>query len=385
MPGSLIILGASARAAAQSAQRADFNPWCIDLFNDRDLRAIAPTRRCPANEYPGGMLRLLEEAPPEAPLLLTGAMENYPELLKAAAFEHPLIGSSIDAMQAVRDPLALPSLPTVTGLKFCKTKTAGSFTHRLGHLVFGMATRRKYVLKPRRSAGGVGIEWWHPGMRVGKQRYIQQYIRGQPYSAVFHADGWSASLMGVTEQLVGEPDFGAAAFRYCGSLGPVHLSSKARNALSHLAVQLTQRYDVRGIFGVDLVMDWRGNLWPIEVNPRYVSSIEILERAFRLPLLTRIGGSAVNSHGRRAIQWHGKAIVFARQKTQLGDLYEQFGSHQIADVPDPGQVVGPGKPICTVFATGHNRDDCYKQLAKMAQQIYHAHRPGAGTATDQPT
>jgi hypothetical protein len=48
LPGSpvdVLILGASARAAAYSARRADLQPACIDLFADRDLAAVCPSRR----------------------------------------------------------------------------------------------------------------------------------------------------------------------------------------------------------------------------------------------------------------------------------------------------------------------------------------------------
>jgi len=38
---SLLILGASTRAAAHSARRAGFRPICADMFTDEDLREVA--------------------------------------------------------------------------------------------------------------------------------------------------------------------------------------------------------------------------------------------------------------------------------------------------------------------------------------------------------
>lgn len=370
MPGFLIILGASARAAAQSARRAGYEPWCADLFCDRDLARIATARRCPAKEYPAGLLRLLETAPAEAPVLLTGALENYPELLRAIAFERELLGSTPEAIERVRDPLALPSLPTTTGLRFCKTSTGGSLGQRLSQLVFGSTGVNPYLLKPRRSAGGVHIRWWQPGQSVGEDFYIQQYVRGTPHSAVFFADGWSATLLGVSEQLVGSAMLGAEGFRYCGSLGPVSMSERQRAALSHLAVQLTQRYDVRGIFGVDFIIDGRERIWPVEVNPRYTACIEVLERAFRLPLLARLGDQSTERHARQSHQWHGKGIVFARRDVRVDDLYERFAEHEIADVPAVGARVRVGRPICTVFAAEASRAACHEALAEQARRLY---------------
>ena len=99
----LIIIGASARAAAASALRAGFQPWCVDLFADRDLQALAPVRRCPAGRYPLGLLELLDDAP-DAPVLCCGALENYPHLVNAVAARRPLQGCSVAAMFKVRDP-----------------------------------------------------------------------------------------------------------------------------------------------------------------------------------------------------------------------------------------------------------------------------------------
>ena len=372
MAQPLIILGASARAAAQSARRAGYEPWCVDLFADRDLQAMAATRRCPPAQYPAAMLALLERGPFEAPVLLTGAMENYPETVAAIAFARKMLGSSPEAIRQAREPMALASLPATAGLKFCKTRTS-SYLHRFGHLIFGTLLRTKYLLKPRRSAGGAGVTWWNPAMRIDREHYIQQYVRGTSYSAVYVGDGWSSSLVGVTEQLVGEPGFGcqgkAGAFRYCGSIGPAKLSERAREALRHLGVQIAQRHDVRGIFGVDLVMDWRGRLWPVEINPRYVASIEILERALDIAVLSD------DPHKRarpdlELVHLYGKAIVYARRKVQVGDLYEHFNEQQIADVPEVGRTIRAGRPICTVLTRGGTRDTCQRELEALAQRVY---------------
>ena len=87
----LVIVGASARAAAQSALRAGYEPWCIDLFADRDLRAFASVQRCPWSDYPQGIHILLREAPKSAPVLLTGAMENHLFEVEKIAHIRPLL------------------------------------------------------------------------------------------------------------------------------------------------------------------------------------------------------------------------------------------------------------------------------------------------------
>ena len=53
MQPSVLILGASTRAAAQSAIRAGLRPICADLFADLDLRDCA--RVLDVDDYPHGL------------------------------------------------------------------------------------------------------------------------------------------------------------------------------------------------------------------------------------------------------------------------------------------------------------------------------------------
>ena len=124
-------------------------------------------------------------------------------------------------------------------------------------------------------------------------------------SAVYLSrEGWSAVLVGVTEQLIGEPRLNADWYAWCGSIGPVALSDPERGALSRLGVALAQRHDLRGLFGVDFVRDRSGGWWPVEVNPRWVPSADVLERAASGQSLLR-GRPAVPNGG---VQ-HGLAVL----------------------------------------------------------------------------
>src|SRR5438105_1796271 len=98
---SLIIVGASARAAAHSALRAGFAPLACDLFADVDLE-----RACPAvcvKDYPRGLVPAAARYP-AAPWLYTGGLENHPDLVDEIASQRPLLGVAGDGLRAVRDP-----------------------------------------------------------------------------------------------------------------------------------------------------------------------------------------------------------------------------------------------------------------------------------------
>ncbi len=370
----LIILGSSARAAAKSAVAAGFEPWCVDRRGDRDLRELVGgaggVRVIEGEDYPRGILKLLDDAPSDAKVLLAGGLDGEVDLLKAIGFEHEFLSSPPEAVRKVRWPTALATIPKTPGLKRCQTVTTISFMRRLWRLAFGSFGKTKYLLKPQNSYGGQDIHWWHPGSPIDATHYLQQHVRGMPISAVYHCDGWSSILLGATEQLIGEPCFGASEFAYCGSIGPLQVSEATRETMSHLGVVLTQRFDLRGVFGVDLVMDFKGNLWPVEVNPRYTASVELVEKITGVHALSPTDGSRKGKPGRAAAQ--GKAVVYAKQAGAVPDLYEVFSKDQVADVPEAGKSLRQGAAVCTVFASGSSRDDCFNKLKSMAELVYGA-------------
>ncbi|MEM7577342.1 MAG: ATP-grasp domain-containing protein [Planctomycetota bacterium] len=298
MSETLIIVGDRPFHAAGSAQSAGLN--VVTLGADEVLKHIHTT-------------------PGDGTVLLTGEMENRPELVAAIASVRKLRGSGAEAIRKVRDPEVLPSLPPFAGLKFCKTlPRVGPFRRIVRRVTGNAGLGRVYLIKPANSYGGRRIRPWSRRSKVGASEYVQEAVTGTPMSAIFRSDGWSCVLLGVTEQLVGDEKLGAEPgfaswYGYVGSIGPVSLTTQDRAALSHLGVVLTQRCDLRGVFGVDLIRDRKGRWWPLEVNPRWPASAVVLEQAGGGALLSERGGravlpdSAVPQHG---LVWSdGRAVM----------------------------------------------------------------------------
>ncbi len=84
--------------------------------------------------------------------------------------------------------------------------------------------------------------------------------------------------MGATWQLVGTGWTGAPAFCYAGSVGPVEPQTHLDAQWERIGSTIARRFRLVGLFGVDAILDGH-TVWPIEVNPRYPASVEVLERA----------------------------------------------------------------------------------------------------------
>ena len=125
--------------------------------------------------------------------------------------------------------------------------------------------------------------------------------------------------------------------------------------LNTLGSVLAKSFQLRGLFGVDLVLS-DNDLYVFEVNPRYTASVEVLERATSIHALG--GWSQVPAHLEEAC--HAKAILFAKRDVVVSPQFSAWAlqhadddaDNRLADVPAPEMNISQGRPVITVFAQG---------------------------------
>ncbi|MBO0700178.1 MAG: ATP-grasp domain-containing protein, partial [Zavarzinella sp.] len=352
-----------------------------DLFADADLRVLAPgSVRCPAGQYPHGLLDILRDAPP-GPWMYTGALENHPNLVRALAEIRPLWGNDANALVRCRSPFVIERLLQDEGL--AAPEARGADAERPGYC--------RWLRKPLAGAAGQGIEFADAvaGPR-SPRHYYQQFVPGRPMSAVYVRARGETRLVGVTEQLIGEDWLYAPPFRYAGNVGPVEVPVGFRDELVRIGRVLGDACGLLGIFGVDFVED-DGRPWVVEVNPRYPASVEVLERATVVAAL---------GHHRSAFDPEaptgagpvvgcpvaGKAILYSPRRVVMpdwtaGPLAGMLGPavtgpgqcpQSYADIPHPGEVIEPGWPILTVLGDGNDRSGCLAVLRSRAAAVERA-------------
>lgn len=352
----VVIVGASVRGLAESAARAGHAVHAIDLFGDLDLRAVAATVQ-EARPYPAGLPAAIATCPP-GPVIYTGALENHPDLLAAIARERPLAGCPPQAVTAVRDPERLAAALRAAGLAFPETRGDPS----------GLPEDGSWIVKPRRSAGGHGIEPWRGPTAGRDQEHVvwQRRVAGRPLAAAFLFAAGRPRLVGASRQLLGRRWCHAQPFHYCGSidLDPATLAPAVREQLDRLGDLLGARFGLVGLVGVDVVVDREARLHVIEVNPRPTASMELVERATGLSLVTAqlaaCGLASPPAEARPRTGAWSKAILFAGHDTAIdapalaalravaGPAHA--GRALLADIPHPPQVIPAGRPIATLFA-----------------------------------
>ena len=371
----VIIIGASARAAAFSARRSGLTPICIDRFADLDLQQVADATR--VTDYPAGILTALQ-AWEHQPALYVGGIENHTTLVQQLAASRPLFGNSVEILARVRDPFQLSAEFAKARFPCLEVRPTDEPPPR----------DEQWLLKPLKGTGGRGIAVWDKsaGM-LDEPGYFQRRQSGDSHSAVFVAPAGTTDVrfVGMTRQLDGAELLGAPQFAWCGSVGPVTLGIEAEHMVRRIGNFLSWRFGLCGLFGFDFILDDAEVPWVTEVNPRYPASAEVLEHVCGLTLIGDHCRAFCNEWPPLAetppnpVHAMGKFVLYARAALEVpepdrwllnadldsADLWQR--TPRIADIPPAGTRLQAGEPMCTLFTTGQSRVECLEQLPPLIQ------------------
>jgi uncharacterized protein len=363
--GSVLIAGVSVRALAESAARAGADVTALDAYGDLDLRQIARVVTVP-REGSGGFDQMrvarASRGIDAQSVAYVSNFENAPAAVEALARGRTLLGNTPAVLRRVRDPLALArAIPRL-----------GAHTPAVRASAPRASDASSWLLKPRHSGGGHGIQRWSHGMAVPRSSIVQERVRGAAGSIIFVADGVRVVPLALTRQLSGDPAFGASGFAYSGSILEPHHPALFANAFE-LASVVAKEFELRGLCGIDFIA--RGATpYAIEVNPRPTASMELVERATGSSIwlahvaactatrsASSLAAAATPSHA------HGKAVLYARRPVVLGDTTHWLARDDVRDIPAPGERIARGSPICTIFASGRTSMLCYAALVRLAR------------------
>jgi predicted ATP-grasp superfamily ATP-dependent carboligase len=419
----VLITGISTRAIAESAVRSGYQVVALDAFGDLDLQALSECyslRRDFHAPFSAVALFVASRRLAFDAVAYTSNLENHPAVVRRFARRHRVLGNPAEVLTRVRHWPALFAVLAQAGFRVPETiydgdggirdrgiRKSGGF--RAPETIYDGDSpladpARVWLRKPIRSGGGHSITFWRGAMSadpgaglippLGGGFMLQEYVPGAACSASFVANGRECVVVGLTEQLIGQPEFGARGFRYCGNLLPLdaaHDPVAGRAVLDQvqrIAALVTREFGLVGVTGFDFVLYKSPHPQPlsqgereeevclIEVNPRYSASMELIERAYGLPVfdlhvravlhgeLPEFDLAARLADG----PFHGKAILYAERDAVAPDT-RSWLERGIRDVPFPGESLVQGGPICTVLACEPTRDACFARLVAQAEAL----------------
>ncbi len=383
MSETIILVGASVRAAARSAQKAGLSTWCCDRFADADLTAMAEVRLLKDGEYPSQLPAILRREAPAGAVVFTGGMENHPLIIEAISLDREILGNPANVLQQVRNPYKVANALSSFGLSVPMVHPEGK----------ALPADRVWLVKPMLGCGGRGIIPWNEqtiSVSAAEPSYCQEYIEGVPHAGLFLSDGHRVICLGVCLQLVGLPWLNASQFAYCGSIGPIPFEPEIIDQYRLIGQALVESFGLRGLFGVDTIHQ-SNRVWMIEVNPRYTASMEVLERVDDRSWLKehiavcrgrRISLDDISLRSSRRTMG-GKVILFNDAATWpfLGDVVGTMPNEkrvlQLADIPQPGSLMQPHQPICSLLwqqeiigSVELAIDDIMKRLRRGSRDLY---------------
>jgi predicted ATP-grasp superfamily ATP-dependent carboligase len=350
---AIVVAGLSARMLAESAQRAGWRAIALDLFGDRDTRRASeqwqPIGDAATLTLDPARTRAALERACEAPGVMGwiagSGFEACPELLRMEIERLPLIGNAQHAYDFVRNPEYFFPLLEKSGVAFPETRMdRPSDTHG-------------WLRKDAQGTGG-----WHirlaDALDAPPDGYYQRLCAGQSMSALFLADGRSATVIGISEQIVSR--HGAYPFAWRGAIGPAQVSPGLTAQVEYAAQAIVAASGLVGLNSLDFLSDGERCI-VLEVNARPSATLALYDHEPFAPLLDLhvracrgepLEAIAMAQTPRHTRQVRGNLIVFAQASHTVTPAFEAQAQRLgwCHDIPAAGSTIAAGTPLCTVSA-----------------------------------
>lgn len=223
------------------------------------------------------------------------------------------------------------------------------------------------MLKPARGSGG----WRNAVVRSDEdvaewcdtfpdEPYIlQEIVTGTPASVCCVADGKDARAIAVNRQIMrGE---GQYRYGFCGSVTP--FNHPLAGEMVRYAETAAAASGCRGIMGVDFMVS-DSEVYAIELNPRFVATLDTIEAATGLNLFSMhcdacrgiLPGSMPTP-----LRFAMRRILFAEKPVRICSDLGHLRPN-VADIPVPPAKLEEGSAVISVFGTGPDEASAERKL-----------------------
>lgn len=358
LPASYLVITQSGRSLAESARKGNCPVHVIDHFADSDTcTEAASVTRVP---FAGGLfdenilIRTVREKCLEQPgiELVTGSgFEKKPALLQTLSRLAPCLGNPANIVQKVKDPVTFFGLLEDLDIPHPATTVVKKETGNdwLCKMTGGMGGDHIYFLKRGASRTRAGS-------------YYQQFIEGQSCSVVFLADGRQARVVGYNE-IWHAREFVDTPFKYGGAIKIAMLPGSLAGLLESIISRLVAATGLKGLCGIDFVLDRENHPYVIEINPRPPATFELHEcgKSLFMAHVNACHGLLPDEDIETDDLIRGCMVLYARHTLSVPMQLEW--PTWSSDRPGPGRKISHAEPVCTIHATGQDQASVRKLLS----------------------
>jgi predicted ATP-grasp superfamily ATP-dependent carboligase len=376
----LLVVGIDATSVSLSASRAGFDVFGVDFFGDWDLQRtckfssslreqgiFSGTRDFSSREKMQALVRIAEETASEHEadgILLTSGLEDYPDIVTEIEESSNIIGNLSESMKRSRDWKSLFGEMRRIGISYPETeitKTLGEAKKAARDIGYPV------VLKPCKGSGGMGISLARTSEEIerkyqysyteDKEILVQEFIQGINASASVVASETEATVLCLTEQLIGTRELGQKEpFGWCGNIVPLVAPAEVVKESIRSAKTVVQSLGLIGSNGVDFVLSDSGVPHIVEVNPRFQETIECVEKHLQTNVvLDHINACLYGKLPQNLTDQRGfwaRLVLFATERLYVNKVLED---EAVRNIPHPRSTISRGEPVFSVIVSGEDK------------------------------
>jgi len=280
---------------------------------------------------------------------------------------------------------------------------------------------KEFIIKPMQGSGGYGVKYlnydWKNHLKSMKLKSFYSNQKDSYYQTVknqvltqkdwnnpilenqnlsqkdseflvqefIHGSNISSSVLGlkneakaiINSRMLTEADFGIKnSFKYCGNIVPLDIPSLKKfsndnrynrfhekiinnKEINKVSEELITNFNLIGSNGVDMISN-NGNIYIIEINPRFQGTYELIENVLNINLLE----SHIKACNNELINigkpkgYSIKKIIYSKEKSMIGNL----AIENVYDIPYEGVILEKNQPLATVIT---HENQLNKALGKL--------------------
>ena len=354
-----LVIAQSGRALACSAARAGRDTCVIDRFADLDTQAAARNVRL-IDEYSKSINinKLLDIINEYSNIKFAGVvpgsgLESHVEVLENINQYWPLYGNNAETVRACKDPARFFNLLDTLGIPHPEVATGN-------HVIDG-----EWLLKHAGGAGGDHISGYVPGDVLPSGGYVQKKIEGRSLSVVFLADSKNCQIIGINEIWSVAPENND--YRYLGAVTLPESGTQLASELGEITHTLVQALALKGLCGLDLIIDESDHCHILEINPRPTATFELHERTnslFEAHILACQG--RLESLPDPGKSYYAHKVIYAVEDFIMPEFAWPSWT---TDRPVPGRVIRKDNPVCLIHAHADKSHSIHHLLENRTQVL----------------